>query len=340
MKKNILNITNGDSAVEIMQQAGIEGDFLPWRDVLHDGPVPSGLSLEELSDVRAKFINSCGWGSLEDIKKSFIERDNTLKSLLLNNSDFKQASASQYEKVILWFEHDLYDQLQIIQILDWFNLNLSKDVIENISLSIICVDQYLGMLSAEEMAGLSRYEMLVTNEQLLLSSKAWSAFRADSPETWSALLATDTSALPFLEGAIIRQLEEYPNCNNGLSRTAKQALIIISEGEANPFKVFGKSQAMEDRMYMGDSGFWIILQDLLKSSTPLLELDDGVEWTSPPKQTYKLRLTPAGEAVLSGESNWLQLKELDRWIGGVHLKSINFWCWDSTTQSVIHRVRL
>lgn len=47
--ESILNITNGDCAVSIMQQANIAGDFLPWRDVLHDGPVPENLSLAELS---------------------------------------------------------------------------------------------------------------------------------------------------------------------------------------------------------------------------------------------------------------------------------------------------
>ncbi len=49
--ETILNITNDDSAVMDMQQAGVPGDFLPWRDVLHDGPVPATLSLEQLSDI-------------------------------------------------------------------------------------------------------------------------------------------------------------------------------------------------------------------------------------------------------------------------------------------------
>ena len=59
--KKILNITNGDSAVSIIEQAGITGDILPWRDVLHDGPVPAGLSLEALSKVRTQFIVESGW---------------------------------------------------------------------------------------------------------------------------------------------------------------------------------------------------------------------------------------------------------------------------------------
>jgi hypothetical protein len=319
--KNILNITNGDSAVDIMQKAGIAGVFLPWRDVLHDGPVPDGLSLEELSEVRTQFIVDCAWGTFDNISASFIERDDTLKSF------------ASYDKVILWFEHDLYDQLQIIQILDWFAQNPA----DNTELSIICVDQYLGMLSPDEMADLPKYEEPITEAHLALSSKAWAAFRSTNPEDWFALLFTDTSALPFLEGAIIRQLEEYPSCRNGLSRTAEQALKIIADGETKLWKVFADSQAAEDRMFMGDSSFWIIIEELLVAKTPLLKLAAGMAWERPPSPDHELTITSMGEAVLAGEKHWLELAEINRWIGGTHLIPNNQWCWDSVNRSLIKK---
>ena len=113
--------------------------------------MPDGLSLEKLSEIRASFIIERDWGHPEDIKRHFMERDNTLKSF------------EKYEKVILWFEHDLYDQLQLLQILDWFYQNKSKET----ALSIICVNQYLGMLSPDEMEALFKYEEPVTENLLL-----------------------------------------------------------------------------------------------------------------------------------------------------------------------------
>lgn len=317
--ENILNITNGDSAVEIMKAANIPGVFLPWRDVLHDGPVPAGLTLEKLSEVRANFIIESGWGSPENIKQDFIERDNTLKSF------------EKYEKVILWFEHDLYDQLQILQIIDWFDKNRPKDS----SLSIICVDKYLGMLSPEEMATLFQYEEPVTEEHYELSSEAWSAFRTDTPEQWVALLQMDTTKLPFLEGAILRLLEEYPNCSNGLSRTAQQALKIISQGEKRAGRVFGAFQDSEERKFMGDSSFWEILHQLLDLSSPLLKLPEGKVLTLPTSSDQELTITPQGEEVLSGKRNWLELVQIDKWIGGVHLNPDNIWCWNSAAKKIV-----
>ena len=317
---NILNITNGDCAVEVMKKAGIPGVFLPWRDVLHDGPVPKGLSLEALSQIRAKFIISRGWGAPEEIEKSFIERDELLKSF------------EEFEKVILWFEHDLYDQLQILQILDWFYENNKNGV----KLSLICTDKYLGPLSPSEMNGLFKYEEPVTEKHLLLSSKAWSAFRSSSPEEWAGLLNTDTSALPFLEGAVVRLLEEYPSVFNGLSCTAQQALKIIAEGERFPAKIFGRSQELEDRMFLGDSSFWDILQELLDSKPALLALSQGRELSPPVTKGQELTITSFGLEVVAGKRSWLETSTLDRWIGGVHLQANNIWCWNSDSGSIVH----
>lgn len=213
--ERILNITNGDSAVGIMKQVGIPGDFLPWRDVLHDGPVPAGLSLEALSKVRADYIVEQGWGTAQAVNDGFIERDKTLWTY------------RDYTKVILWFEHDLYDQLQILQILDWF----CDHPPESSGLTIICTEQYLGLCTPEEMKALTVHEETVTAQHLQLAKKAWAAFRAATPEPWQALLLEDTSLLPFLHGAVLRQLQEYPDCASGLSLTAQRALRIIAQGE-------------------------------------------------------------------------------------------------------------
>ena len=319
--KNILNITNGDSAVEIMKKAGIPGTFLPWRDVLHDGPVPKEITLEKLSEIRAEFIIERNWGEPERVKRDFIERDDILKSF------------REYEKVILWFEHDLYDQLQILQILDWFHENNKNEV----DVSIICRDKYLGMLSPDQIKDLLKYEQPITEKHLQLSSKAWSAFREESPKKWSQLLNKDTSELPFLKGAILRTLEEYPNCGNGLSRTAKQALIIISAGETLAGKVFALNQKLEERMFLGDSSFWIVIQALLDSSPALLRLPEGKKLTFPTTKDQTLTITPAGLDVLSGKLNWLESTNLNRWIGGVHLENTNVWRWDPESSAIVKR---
>lgn len=58
----MLHLTNGDHAVGVLRAAELPGSYLPWRDVLHEGPVPAGMNLPNLSRLRSEFIASCGWG--------------------------------------------------------------------------------------------------------------------------------------------------------------------------------------------------------------------------------------------------------------------------------------
>jgi hypothetical protein len=316
----VLNITNGDCAVDIMKTAGIVGDMLPWRDVLHDGPVPAGLTLEELSNVRAEFITGRGWGDFEVIKQDFIDRDNLLKSY------------DSYDKVVLWFEHDLYDQLQIIQILDWF----SKNRVADFNLTMICTENYLGLLSPDEMKDIMQYELPITKEQLELANYAWSAFCSDTPSKWAGLLNQDTKALPFLAGAILRQLEEYPDCKTGLSRTAYQALKIFSQGETRCGKVFGVYYETEERKFLGDSSFWVILDEMVRANPPLLVPKEGNLLHASIKKTDNLSITAAGEDVLKGKANFVDYFDIDRWIGGTHLTKDNLWCWDAVDTILVN----
>ena len=318
----ILNITNGDCAVNVMQLAAIDGDFLAWRDVLHDGPVPSGFNFNELSEVRAQFIIEQQWGEPKHIKDSFTLRDETLQSSL------------QFERIILWFEHDLYDQLQLLQILDWFYQHKSSST----NLSIICEEQYLGTLTPEALLLLKEREQPVSHQQLMLAHKAWAAFRADTPEQWCSLLNTDTSALPFLKGAILRLLEEYPSYFNGLSRTAHSALNIINNGEYRAGRTFNDYQQTEQRVFLGDSSFCNILKALLNTQNPLISIAEGQQLSLPFNQKQKLSITPLGKAVLSGKTNWLEHGSINRWIGGVHLTSDHIWYWDSVKQQLIAHV--
>src|SRR5690348_10952206 len=104
----MLHITNGDSAAGSLRAAGLPGEVLAWRDVLAEGPAPAGLTLDELAPVRARFLASAGWArydeALADLRRQYAAL----------------AAAPEQDEVVLWFEHDLHDQLQLAQLLDWF----------------------------------------------------------------------------------------------------------------------------------------------------------------------------------------------------------------------------
>ena len=97
----LLHVTNGESAGNTLRQTGLGGAVLPWQDVLHEGPVPLGPR-GQLLRTRAAFLSACGWGPEAAIRASLEERDRTYL---------------EGRQVVLWFEHDLYDQLQLLDVL-------------------------------------------------------------------------------------------------------------------------------------------------------------------------------------------------------------------------------
>jgi len=303
----ILNIVSGDAVIDLMKTAKINGDFLPWNDFLHEGPVPQNFSLEKLSKIRAHFIYEQGFGKLNEITERFKKRDNLLKN------------HKKYIKIILWFEHDLYDQLQLLQILSWFSKNLSRIT----TLSLICTNNYLGETSPSEIFNLLKYQEIITEKHFTLAQQGWSSFCQPTPLNWFQLLNEKTSTLPFLKSTIIRMLEEFPNTNNGLSRTAHQALLIISKGEREPRKIFIKHQRYEERKFMGDVIFWKILDDFIDYKL-IASRQNGQELT----------ITPLGKKVLQGKENWLDIKPINKWIGGVNLTPKNLWCWDIKKKTI------
>ena len=132
-------------------------------------------------------------------------------------------------------------------------------------------------------------------------------------------------------------LQEYPSTQNGLSRTAQKALEIIDQGESHPGKVFAEYQKTEESMFLGDASFWNILNDLLYAEKPLLKLSEGTVLAMPVNPAQQVTITDEGKAVLANEIDWLDIKQIDCWIGGVHLSPGNIWRWDEESTALVRQ---
>jgi hypothetical protein len=316
----ILHVTNGDAAAEPLRRAGLGGEVLAWRDVLHEGPVPAGLAPAELNRVRARFLADAGWAAFDEVRADLEARDAELA-----------AAAAGGGEVVLWFEHDLYDQLQLLQVLD----RLADAEAARARVSLVCIGEFpgvepfhgLGQLGPEQLASLHPGRAPVTGAQRALARAAWAAFRAPDPTEIERVLAGDTAALPFLRGALLRHLEQFPAVGDGLARTERQVLEALATGASTPGEVFAADQAREERVFMGDTTLWAYVAGLAAGPEPLLRAADGAPLRLPERER-RLEPTERGLAVLRGEADRLAAGGVDRWLGGVHLRGASPWRWD------------
>lgn len=320
----MLHVTNGDIVAELIRDAGLPGEILPWRDVLHEGPVPAGLDPAALRRVRAEFIAASGWAPFEQVLADFERRDAALERALAGG-----------DEITLWFEHDLYDQLQLAQILDW----LSGQDRRTLRAGLICIGEHpehprfhgLGQLTPAQLAALLPARRPVGARELELGRIAWAAFRSRDPSHLQALVDGDLSALPFLAGALIRHLEQLPSLRGGLARSERQILELLAADPAHPRSpsaLFVAAAEAEERNYMGDTTFLQHLRGLADGPRPLVTLPADLARIAPGDRA-SVRITADGLAVLAGELDWPALHPLDRWLGGVHLRgAAPPWRWD------------
>jgi hypothetical protein len=282
--------------------------------------------------VRADFLSGSGWGRSSTILSSLERRDRLLRRALRDG-----------RHVVLWFEHDLYDQLQLLDV-----LALAQGFVE--SLEAIVVDTFpgkpsfrgLGELSPEELETLWPERRAVTAETLAAAGAAWDAFRAPEPSALAGLAGRRSEELPFLPAALRRLLEELPAPADGLSGTERRALRAIADGARTPAFAFLAAQEFEDAPFQGDAWFYRALSGLGQGPARLLETDEGAPLPAPPPLTdgrdftgLALRLTDVGEWVLQGEADRVELLGVDRWIGGTHVTPASAWRWDPATQSLV-----
>lgn len=287
-----LHVTNGDSVVYLFRKAGIVGKHLPWRDALHEGPVPNGLSHHELSRVRAAYLASRNYGNPIKLFHDFAERDAML------------ARAAEFEEVVLWFEHDLYDQLQILQILVMLeDLNLEPGRV-----SLIASSEYLGSMTADEISALYPKRRTVTDAAIGAAHEAWNAFTGDDPKALLPFVRRDAPGIPHLRAGVARLIEEYPWARDGLSRSQRNALLAVAQGPARNDELFRRAQAREEAAFLGDSAFYAILADLAAEPAPLIEDEGGMAVP-----------TARGRRILAGDADWFDEPPPERWVGGVRI---------------------
>ena len=322
--RRYLHVANGTSVTMTLEAAGVPGLMSIWADPLHDGPVPAGLSDDELREVRGGHLAG-------DAPPDPINDMQRWRQVI--------ADHESYDELVLWFEHDLFDQLNLLQLLTWIRAHVPLDK----PVTLICVGSFpgypafkgLGELQPADLASLLDSRRPVSAEAYALAERGWLAFRDPTPEALDHLRRSDTTAMPFLASAIERFLQEYPWTRDGLSRTERRLLQIAESGPAVMHGVFPRMHDDEKAYYVADLELKGLVETLSRTSPPLIAFtpganDSGKFWRG------TVTATDEGREVLAGRRDRVACG-IDKWLGGVHLQSKagNVWRWDDERGRVV-----
>ena len=317
-----LHVTNGDATVPGLRGAGVGPAIIAWRDVLHEGPVPD-VPDHELRAIRAGFLAGEGGADIGTASE-FAHRDDTL-------------AAHRGGLYVLWFEADLYDQLQLVQVL----ATLLKLEVAAAQITLICIGEHrgiahfggLGELTSEQLSRLpATAATTMTDAAMQHADRAWTALRAPDPLQLGSIARTPSRELRFLGEAFDRLSREYPSTRDGLSLTERRILAAIAEGAETAGAAFLRTGAREARPFLGDTWCFDRMTRFVAAPVPLLHA--GAD-AGPVTRHTRLRLTDAGRRVLDGQDDHVALNGVDRWIGGVHITGHEVpWRWNEGTESI------
>lgn len=301
----MIHVVNGDVVGEKLKELE---NVLVWREMYDFGPFSLNWTKEELFQNRAGFFEQ----KLRIPSSFFVEN-------CWNQYNQLQES-SRSEEVVLWFEHDRYDQMMMIYLMNELStLGFQK-------ISLVSIDEYpgivpfhgLGQLTTTQLIQLLEQKQDVTNKQIEEAVSAWKAYQSDDPEELNNWIQNEEHALPFLKRAINTHLSYFPSTTTGLNEIEHLALSLISDGVVKFNQLFNKVSSHRLNDGLSDFYFAALLKELMMGENPLITSDSHLPNFEKPTSTAILGITKSGVDVLKGKKNRLKLIGIDWWVGGVH----------------------
>jgi hypothetical protein len=275
---------------------------LVWNDLFAEGPLAPVEPAADLRALRARFWAAKGAGVEAALAAEMARRDGV----------FAEAMAAG-RHVVIWLEHDLLDQLQLVHILA--TIVALRHGYGNVELIVVGEVvghpdfRGLGELQPHELEALWPKRVPLRPEAAELGARAWAAAAAPDPSALKTLLDADTSALPLLAPALRRWLEELPDAA-GLALSERRILELLADGPRTRHELFLAHMELETVLFNGDAWFF----DRIAGLGPLVE-----------RAGDRVEITDLGRRVLAGKRDRVEVAGLDRWLGGTHLTPSNVW---------------
>jgi hypothetical protein len=290
---SLLHITNGDSFTERLQQLNLKGDIITWREMLCEGKTLTNVGSESFWKTRFEFLNK----NYKVSKSWFIEK--TLKEYrsLCNHK--------QQDHIVLWFEYDLFCQVNMLAVISWLLANRKYAEI-----SLVCSgkeDQSdkmfsLNELSDEQLLQLFEKRTLLNQDDKEYADYVWQLYCSNNPIRLENLGDFEEYQFAYLGDAIKTHLKRFPSITNGLNEMENAILgQAVSQKHENKAKFMGALLQNQGNLGFGDSQYDRALNRL----KPLFTGFNPV------------RLSRKGKEILKGETSYYScIQDNDVYLGG------------------------
>jgi len=310
MKTSILHITNGDSTTNYLRKLNFQGDFITWREMLCEGKTSTDVGSEHFWKSRFDFLKQ----SYKVTKKQFI--DLTLKEYrnLCNHKS--------QEEIVLWFEYDLFCQINMIAVISWL-----KRYRKGRKISLVCSGEVKGSNKLLGLAELTEKQLKeqyqnkteLTIDDIEYADYVWQLYCSDNPiKLQNVYQYQQNTTFKYLIDSLLVHLQRFPSIGNGLNNVENSILDITANSTLNSQDELIRELLQQENQYgFGD----------LQYKKQINDLKDYFSSFSP------VKLNKTGIKVQQQLLNtYANMKNDFSFLGGA--KKYNF-LYDDTTQKLL-----
>lgn len=290
---SLLHITNGDAFTEKLGTLKLNGDVITWREMLCEGKTLTNVGSENFWKTRFEFLNK----NYKVSKSWFIEK--TLKEYrsLCNHK--------QQDHIVLWFEYDLFCQVNMLAVLSWLKANRKYAEV-----SLVCSGKEddsnrlfgLNELNEEQLLKLYENRTILTQDDIEYADYVWQLYCSDNPIRLENLMDFKNYQFDYLSDAIKSHLHRFPSIKNGLNEMENNILRLALETKPTSKKSFLNTLLKnQGSLGFGDTQY----ERALSRLKPLFSSFNPV------------RLTKNGKEILDNQTSYYSsIKDNEVYLGG------------------------
>ena len=288
-----LHITNGDSFTQKLKTLRLKGEIITWREMLCEGKTETNVGSESFWKTRFDFLHK----NYKVSKSWFVEK--TLKEYrsLCNHK--------QQDQIILWFEYDLFCQINMLAVLSWL-----KKHRRYAEIYLVCSGDEdetnrlyrLNDLSDEQLLSSYENKVKLSRNDIEYADYVWQLYCSDNPIRLENLIDFDNYQFDYLSDAIKVHLRRFPTIKNGLNELENRVLEFSLQQKPKSKKELLSSLIQNQGFYgFGDTQYERVITNL----RPLFSSFNPV------------RLSRKGKEILEGKTNYYsQIRDNEDYLGG------------------------
>lgn len=246
------HILNGDCLFEQLKNTAIEGEFITCRECLIDGEVKAS-NLNDFWEIRANHISKTYHASPDEYYRKSVRELERINSI------------PGQSEVCLWFEHDLFCQVNM-----WFCLSLlaNRSDLKICRIFPVVENQdeiWKGFANADSSSLERAYSqrVILTQNDADLGIKLWEAYQNDDFISLSQLSSIKSSNFQYLEEVCQAHIDRFPP-DNSLGRPERVIRDIIEQATTDFYPLFSIFSEKEGIYGFGDLQVKTIYDRLMK----------------------------------------------------------------------------